>query len=89
MLRSAVSNRYAKAGRHRRMIDEGARDRDILVAHDDAGLFDGEAKTWLKILMTLGITFAEGVVPFVWNVFADPTTATDPLPTAGPELGDV
>ena len=39
------------------------------------------------MLMTLGITFAEDLVPYVWNVFADPTTATDPLPTAGPELG--
>ena len=55
----------------------------------ELGLFDGEAATWLKMLMTLGITFTDGVVPFVWNVFADPTTATDPLPTAGPELGDV
>jgi phosphatidylserine/phosphatidylglycerophosphate/cardiolipin synthase-like enzyme len=55
----------------------------------ELGLFDGEAKTWLKVLMALGVAFTEGVVPFVWNVFADPTTATDPLPTAGPELGDV
>lgn len=55
----------------------------------ELGLFDGEAKTWLKMLTTLGITLAEGIVPFVWNVFADPTTATDPLPSAGPELGAV
>ncbi len=55
----------------------------------ELGLFDGEASTWLKVLATLGVTFTEGVVPFVWNVFADPTTATDPLPTPGPELGAV
>ncbi len=55
----------------------------------EVGLFDGEAATWIKVLATLGIAFTEGVVPFVWNVFADPTTATDPSPSAGPELGDV
>ena len=55
----------------------------------ELGLFDGEAKTWLKVLTALGIVVIEGLVPFVWNVFADPTTATDPVPTKGPELGVV
>ena len=55
----------------------------------ELGLFDGEASTWMKVLTTLGVTFTEGVVPFVWNVFADPTAATDALPTPGPELGAV
>ena len=55
----------------------------------EVALFDGEAATWLKVLQMLGVTTLEGLVPFVWNVLADPTTATDPLPTEGPELGDV
>jgi phosphatidylserine/phosphatidylglycerophosphate/cardiolipin synthase-like enzyme len=55
----------------------------------EISLFDGEAATWMKMLQTIGVLAADGLVPFVWNVLADPTTATDPLPTFGPELGIV
>lgn len=55
----------------------------------ELGLFDGEAATWKKVLMLLGIQLTEDVLPFVWNAFADPTTGTDPFPTPGPALGAV
>ncbi len=29
------------------------------------------------------------LVPYVWNVFADPTTSSDPDPVVGPGLGTV
>ena len=81
----------AAADLFRRSTQEGNRLSSFaaLGIKPELGLFDGESATWVKMLMTLGITFTEGVVPFVWNVFADPTTATDPLPTMGPELGAV
>ena len=43
----------------------------------------------MKLFALLRPTVAEDLVPYVWNVFADPTTATDPDPAVGPELGTV
>ena len=51
--------------------------------------FPGESATWVKLFALLGLTIAEDLVPYVWNVFADPTTTTDPDPAVGPELGTV
>jgi len=51
--------------------------------------FPGESATWVKLFALLGLTIAEDLVPYVWNVFADPTTTTDPDPAVGPELGAV
>ena len=51
--------------------------------------FPGEAGTLVKMLATFGLTAADGLVPWVWNVLADATTATDPAPVAGPDLGTV
>jgi hypothetical protein len=49
--------------------------------------FPGESATVIKMFATLGLTVAEDLVPYIWNVFADPTTGTDPGPAVGPELG--
>lgn len=51
--------------------------------------FPGESATWVKLFALLGLTIAEDLVPYVWNVFADPTTTTDPNPAVGPGLGTV
>ncbi len=52
--------------------------------------FPSEAVGWIKQLAVFGLTVAEAdVLPYVWNVFADPTTDTDPNPTPGPGLGSV
>jgi phosphatidylserine/phosphatidylglycerophosphate/cardiolipin synthase-like enzyme len=51
--------------------------------------FPGESATWAKLFALLGLTIAEDLVPYVWNVFADPPTTTDPNPAVGPELGTV
>jgi hypothetical protein len=51
--------------------------------------FPGEKGTWTKLFALLGLTIAEDLVPYIWNVFADPTTTTDPNPAVGPELGTV
>jgi hypothetical protein len=39
------------------------------------------------MLAHFGLTVAEDLVPYVWNAFAYPTTATDPDPFPGPALG--
>jgi phosphatidylserine/phosphatidylglycerophosphate/cardiolipin synthase-like enzyme len=49
--------------------------------------FPSESATWVKMLAQFGLTVAEDLVPYVWNTLADPTTGTDPDPTAGPALG--
>jgi len=49
--------------------------------------FPSESSTWVQMLTLLGLTIAEDLVPYVWNVFADPTTGTDPHPVVGPALG--
>jgi hypothetical protein len=51
--------------------------------------FPGESATWLKLVALLGLTVAEDLVPYIWNVFADPPTTTDPDPAVGPGLGTV
>jgi phosphatidylserine/phosphatidylglycerophosphate/cardiolipin synthase-like enzyme len=51
--------------------------------------FPSEGATWVKLLATLGLVIADDLVPYVWNVFVDPTTATDPDPAVGPGLGAV
>jgi phosphatidylserine/phosphatidylglycerophosphate/cardiolipin synthase-like enzyme len=51
--------------------------------------FPSESATWIKLFALLGLTIAEDLVPYIWNVFADPTTATDPDPAVGPGLGTV
>jgi phosphatidylserine/phosphatidylglycerophosphate/cardiolipin synthase-like enzyme len=52
--------------------------------------FPGEANSWIKLLTAWGLIVAEAeVLPYVWNVFADPTTDTDTNPTPGPGLGSV
>ena len=51
--------------------------------------FPSEGATWKKMLALFGLQIAEDLVPYIWNVFADPTTATDPDPAIGPELGTV
>lgn len=51
--------------------------------------FPSEGGTWTKLFTLLGLQIAEDLVPYVWNVFADPTTATDPDPAVGPALGTV
>lgn len=86
-----LADPVAAADLFRRPTDAGNRLSSFaaLGVKPEVGLFDGEAATWLKMLMAVGVAFTEGVVPFVWNVFADPTTETDPLPTVGPELGNV
>jgi phosphatidylserine/phosphatidylglycerophosphate/cardiolipin synthase-like enzyme len=55
----------------------------------EVDLFDGEDAIWEKMLEAFGIRIVEGVMPFVWNSIADPTSAIDPNQTAGPELGNV
>jgi phosphatidylserine/phosphatidylglycerophosphate/cardiolipin synthase-like enzyme len=49
--------------------------------------FPGESANWLQALATAGVAVAEDLVPYVWNVFADPTTGNDPEPAVGPGLG--
>jgi phosphatidylserine/phosphatidylglycerophosphate/cardiolipin synthase-like enzyme len=51
--------------------------------------FPGEKGTAVKMLAAVGLLVAENLVPYVWNVFADPTTATEPDPRVGPPLGTV
>jgi phosphatidylserine/phosphatidylglycerophosphate/cardiolipin synthase-like enzyme len=51
--------------------------------------FPAEGGPVKKMLATEGITVAADLVPYVWNIFADPTTLTDPDPRLGPELGAV
>src|SRR4029078_5568228 len=42
---------------------------------------------WVQMLTLVGLTIAEDLVPYIWNVFADPTTGTDTPPAVGPSLG--
>jgi phosphatidylserine/phosphatidylglycerophosphate/cardiolipin synthase-like enzyme len=49
--------------------------------------FPSESSTWVQMLTLVGLTIAEDLVPYIWNVFADPTTGTDPHPAVGPALG--
>ncbi len=51
--------------------------------------FPAEGGPVKKMLATLGITIADDLVPYVWNVFADPPTLSDPAPRVGPGLGAV
>jgi hypothetical protein len=51
--------------------------------------FPAEGGVVKKMLATLGITIADDLVPYIWNVFADPPTLSDPHPTVGPGLGTV
>jgi hypothetical protein len=49
--------------------------------------FPSESSAWVQMLTLVGLTIAEDLVPYIWNVFADPTTGTDPHPAVGPALG--
>jgi hypothetical protein len=51
--------------------------------------FPGESAWWVKALAGLGIVVADELVPYAWNTLIEPTSATDPDPVAGPELGAV
>ncbi|MGH3239979.1 MAG: hypothetical protein ACRDNL_06340, partial [Spirillospora sp.] len=52
--------------------------------------FPSESATWKKLLSFPGVpTFELAIIPYLWNVFAESTTANDPDPTIGPELGQV
>jgi hypothetical protein len=51
--------------------------------------FPSEGGTFKKLFALLGLQIAEDLVPYIWNVFADPPTTTDPNPAVGPGLGAV
>ena len=46
--------------------------------------FPGESAWWVKALAALGIVVADELVPYAWNTFIEPTSATDPAPVPGP-----
>lgn len=52
--------------------------------------FPSEKSMWLKLLVAWGLSLNEALLmPYLWNGFIDPTTATDPDPEEGPGLGSV
>jgi hypothetical protein len=51
--------------------------------------FPSESASWKRMLAIIGLQVAEDLVPYVWNVFTDPTTATELNPAVGPGLGTV
>ncbi|TDB89411.1 hypothetical protein E1264_08335 [Actinomadura sp. KC216] len=52
--------------------------------------FPSESSTWKKMLAFTAVpTFELAIIPYLWNVFAESTTANDPDPEIGPELGQV
>lgn len=52
--------------------------------------FPSDKGMWLKLLAAWGLSINEALLmPYLWNGFIDPTTATDPDPEEGPGLGNV
>jgi phosphatidylserine/phosphatidylglycerophosphate/cardiolipin synthase-like enzyme len=51
--------------------------------------FPDQQSTLVKMFAAFGLNVVEGLTTYVWNVFSDPTTASDPAPTLGPQLGEV
>lgn len=52
--------------------------------------FPSDKGMWLKLLAAWGLSLNEALLmPYLWNGFIDPTTATDPDPEEGPGLGNV
>jgi len=62
---------------------------DALGVRPELG-FPSEKGMWLKLLTAWGLGVNEALLlPYLWNGFVDPTTATDPDPEPGPGLGNV
>jgi len=62
---------------------------DALGVRPELG-FPSEKGMWLKLLTAWGLGVNEALLlPYLWNGFVDPTTATDPDPEPGPVLGNV
>jgi phosphatidylserine/phosphatidylglycerophosphate/cardiolipin synthase-like enzyme len=52
--------------------------------------FPSDKAAWMKLFAAWGLAVNEALLmPYLWNGFIDPTTATDPDPEEGPGLGNV